>query len=249
MTLAQNVVCYLDILGFKNMVLSDRGQDEPRFLPIIEEVYKIIKDRLMKSGLEIKQFSDSIVLATSYYSIANTIKLLRAVCDVQYHMVVRGVLVRGGVSLGKHFSSGDILYSEGLVNAYVLESSQAKFPRVLVHDGLLDILLSSPMGNNGEVIREFCELFLVDKDSLTFLNYILDKDICIHEDAIKKLIKTTNLSEPGLYDKYRWLSEYHNYLVCTKGMDPIDFELPQFQVWRKEIYESISKKRPKNINI
>jgi len=230
MGLPTGIVAYLDILGYKKMVEGDSGTNEPIFLPIIEQMLNSLKPLLSEDGLQLRQFSDSIVLSIDY-SVINSIKIIRAVSDVQWFMVSNGILIRGGIAIGRHYSNGDIVYSQGLIEAYLLESQNARVPRVLVDSNLLELIL----GTAGELkIEEQLENLLVyDTDTRSFVNYLIGREVEQHETVVKKLLKIADVTKPGLYEKYNWLSQYHNFILSSQGKPPVDFGLPRISKWYK----------------
>ncbi|EQB94185.1 hypothetical protein GA8_18390, partial [Geobacillus sp. A8] len=142
MIIHQGIVCFLDLLGYKEMVKRDSGPFEPIYLPKIEDLLTSLKPSFDKTGLEIRQFSDSIVLS-SKYSIDNAVKIIEAAAQVQYSMIINGILVRGGIAIGRHYTNGDIVYSQALVEAYYIESKYARFPRIVIDQNLIELMLGT----------------------------------------------------------------------------------------------------------
>lgn len=229
MGLSAGVVVFLDILGYKNMVLKDSKSNTPRYLPIIEEMLNSLNPILKDRGLEIRQFSDSIVLSAEY-SIENTLSMLDAVSDVQWFMIKNGILLRGGIALGRHYSNGNIMYSEGLIEAYNLESNFAKVPRILVDDNLIELVLGT-CTNILEIKDYFKKKLLKDKDSRSFINYVDIDNLEIHEIQLKNMLKEINLNHPSLIEKYEWLANYHNLLLEQERKDKKDFNIPEITYW------------------
>jgi hypothetical protein len=56
---------------------------------------------------------------------------------LQSSLLAMGVLVRGGIAKGPTFHADDMLYGEGLIKAYDLESKTAVYPRVVIDPQLL----------------------------------------------------------------------------------------------------------------
>ncbi|MED3762886.1 hypothetical protein [Ureibacillus terrenus] len=229
MELSAGIVAFLDILGYKNMVLQDSKNSKLIYLPIIEEMLNSLNPILNNRGLEIRQFSDSIVISAKY-SIENTLSMLNAVSDVQWYMFKNGILLRGGIALGRHYSNGNIMYSEGLIEAYNLESNYARVPRILVDDNLLELVLGT-CENPIEIKEFFKKKLLKDKDSRNFVNYVDMENLEIHEQQLKEMLMKVNLDHPSLIEKYEWLVNYHNFLLEKKGEQKRNFKIPKITHW------------------
>lgn len=230
MGLPSGIVAFLDILGYKNMVLQDSKDETPKYLPVIEEMLNSLNPILSGNGLEIRQFSDSIVLSAEY-SIENTIIMLDAVARVQWFMFKNGILLRGGIAIGRHYSNGNIMYSEGLIEAYNLESNYAKVPRVLVDENIIQLVLGTC--NNIEDMREkLKKMLLKDKDARSFINYLDRGQLSLHEEVLKKMLKETKLNHPSLIEKYEWLTNYHNFFVEEEDLHNVSFDIPKITKWK-----------------
>lgn len=53
---------------------------------------------------------------------------------IQGQLLQHGVLVRGGVAMGGHYESHNVMFSQGLLRSYLLESKLARWPRVIVSE-------------------------------------------------------------------------------------------------------------------
>lgn len=81
----------------------------------------------------ITHFSDCIVMSAPVSINGSCNLLIRAINELMYSFFDRGILLRGGISIGKliHENSG-VLFGPGLIEAYQLESKEAKYPRIVV---------------------------------------------------------------------------------------------------------------------
>ena len=70
------------------------------------------------------------------------IDLASATRGFQSIMMTKGFFTRGGVSMGSYYADNNIIFSKGLVNAYLLESKKANYPRVLVDNLIIQKLLN-----------------------------------------------------------------------------------------------------------
>ena len=134
------LVAFIDILGFKEMVKHDSEvpDGKQKFINILYELHletKKIKDS--NSEIQVFQFSDSVVISIPY-SATRFIDFCEIVSNYQYRLFLSGILCRGGVSYGKHFSSDSFLFSTGMIHAYLIESREAITPRVVISRDLMD---------------------------------------------------------------------------------------------------------------
>ena len=204
--LKEYIVAFIDLLGFTAMVQHDceRPNQDHRY---IEALYAIhLKTKELKktiSGLEITQFSDSVVLAIPY-SQANYIKVVEVISNYQYELLDSGILCRGGVSYGKHFSTEDFLFSNGMIDAYKIESTIASTPRVIISKELIDLVYpASELSINDHLILE--------SDGLYFINYMKNGNAADNWAAICKSIPDQLSENPSIRSKQIWLIDYYNH--------------------------------------
>lgn len=204
--LKEYIVAFIDLLGFSAMVQHDceRPNQDHRY---IESLYAIhLKTKKLKktiSGLELTQFSDSVVLAIPY-SQANYIALVEVISNYQYELLDSGILCRGGVSYGKHFSTEDFLFSNGMIDAYKIESTIASTPRVIISKELIDLVYpASELSINEHLILE--------NDGLYFINYMKNGSDTDSWAATCKSIPEQLSVNPSIRSKQIWLIDYYNH--------------------------------------
>ena len=156
------IVAFIDILGFTSLVMSINTHPEvhDRLLYAL----KLIKSRKAPElsdftdyQIEVSVFSDSIALSTNC---DNLWGIIWSCGSLQAEILKVGVLTRGGISKGKTFHEDDILYGEGMINAYRIESKAAIYPRIVLDPKLI------PGLNEG--LRYYS--LRQDSDSLWFIN-------------------------------------------------------------------------------
>lgn len=205
--LKEYIVAFIDLLGFTAMVQHDceRPNQDHHY---IEALYAIhLKTKELKKtipGLEITQFSDSVVLAIPYSQV-NYIKVVEVISNYQYELLCSGILCRGGVSYGKHFSTEDFLFSNGMIDAYKIESTIASTPRVIISKELIDLVYPA------------CELaisdhLILESDGLYFVNYMANGNAANNWVAICKSIPDQLSGVPSVRSKQIWLIDYYNHL-------------------------------------
>ena len=156
------LVAFIDILGFTSLVKS--MHTNPEVHDRLLYALKLIKSRKAPElsdvtgyKIEVSVFSDSIALSTNC---DNLWGLIWSCGSLQAEILKVGVLTRGGISKGKTFHEDDILYGEGMINAYRIESKAAIYPRIVI-----DPILISELN---EGLRYYS--LRQDSDSLWFIN-------------------------------------------------------------------------------
>jgi hypothetical protein len=216
----QSLVCFLDVLGFASMVEEDASLESPRHAQKLAGVVAAIRAGAAAAGFEVHQFSDSIVIATTY-SAAVVARLIAVVSESQYAAVERHILLRGGMALGQHSFNNGFLYSEALVAAFRLEVGKARYPRIIIDENVVKLL----SGTEPSRLPEIKQLVLRDRDGVLFLDYLASRNLPQHEAAVKRLITESDLANVGIFEKYDWLVRYHNYVSAKRSLGVIDFGL------------------------
>ena len=220
MKLKKCVLSYIDILGFANQV---RAIDSKAKLKKAQERVKSFVSNLgadEDAKISVTSFSDCVIRTVSIEkndSVKDVfLSEVTRLCNVQLWCAQDGIVVRGGLTIGNHFSGMlkakgtrkfQSVISPALVEAYTLESQHAIFPRIITTKEIVQKLNLNP---GHCVLRD-------QKTDLYFLDYLMH---CYYEngtldhfqiDAHKKLIQEGLLSNsPSIQKKYRWLKKYHN---------------------------------------
>lgn len=216
--LGSHFVAFIDILGFSNMVRSDcESSEPPRYLQLLYEAH-INSISLFNKDLkcELIQFSDSIVFSKPF-DFGQLESFLDAIAAWQKSLLLNGLLCRGGVAFGKHFAKDKFLFSKAMIDAYLLESSRARFPRIIVSDDLLELAESTIQINLLKLYKE--------DDGATFINYLRWTKEAEKQElakAVKKIISEANNRSSSVQEKLRWLTRYADHILGTS------FSLPQF---------------------
>lgn len=216
-----NFLAFLDILGYSNMVKSDlegpKGEEKnfEKLLNLHKETTELKYENL---NFTIIQFSDSIIISAPF-KLDSFHSFSKLVAEYQLKLLKNGIAIRGGITYGKHYYKNDFLFSSALIDAYILESKVARFPRIIVSDDLMD-LLSNDDKVNLEYIISDNNYKIID---FLYKSELSEEDLRAIEVYIKKLEinMIDTVSEKGL-----WLKEYLNFKL------PID--TIQYERFRKE---------------
>jgi hypothetical protein len=230
----QQVVTFLDIMGFRNIV-GMKTADE-----ISEMLDRTLASAAApsvagKADTSVISFSDSIIrarpcandLAAAFFHEVG--ELARA----QWTLMNKGILVRGGITAGQVLVRPDRAFGPAFVKAYDLESSWAKGPRILVDPEIVMALRAQAKANGKDgltLISRARELLAHDADGLWFVDYIKvalefatlsdhRAAMLAHRDEIMRVANGLKPSSPVL-PKYLWLIRYFN--ESAKKLHPAD---------------------------
>lgn len=226
MALEYHIVAYIDILGFSTMVESDcEKKSETSYFEKLKECFFYVKNQF-KDRVDLKQFSDSIVFSLPLVAKnlqQNITTIIRVAQGIQFEMFKKGILSRGGIAFGKHFSEHDFLFSEALIKAYMLEKQYAKNPRIIISNDLLDIhqaLVDS-------LIAE--KMIIKEDDSKYFVNYFRLTTVDECNEILRNIFDNGNQDDYSIVEKYRWLYEYANYYFDSV----LNVKQSRFEMWQK----------------
>ncbi|WP_186082868.1 hypothetical protein [Burkholderia gladioli] len=209
--LKQHFVAFLDLLGFKEMVAADIAGEKQQYLAKLFRCHQsaavIFKD---DPACTITQFSDSIVVSKPFDP-GSFSWFVRHVAEFQRLLLDEGLLCRGGIAVNKHFSNGTFTFSAGLIDAYLIESSFARYPRVVVSPDVIDLLFPDREGIPASLVEEDDGLFFVDYIGVT------------KSRSPKKLIASVSAivngllmsGKPSVKEKGLWLALYSDSILPT----------------------------------
>jgi hypothetical protein len=132
-TNTDRVVGFIDILGFADLVRhADRDPAlRNEIIEALGKVRSIAAPGIGSTDLRTQNFSDSLIL-----SARNTTDglwhLLLSMDALAWNLLQIGVLVRGGVTIGGMHHDEQIVFGVGVNEAYRLESTVAKMPRIVL---------------------------------------------------------------------------------------------------------------------
>ncbi len=197
------------------MVETDAGMEEPRYLPLILEALALVEARVGDTGLELAQFSDSVVISSTFTP-SGVNALVTTARDLQRLLAERGISVRGGVDFGRHYAQGGRLFSMALVKAYELESKRAQVPRILMSGNLLDWCLNH-QDCDSVVATSITSQLLRDRDGEIFVHYLDAELLAIHAKLVRTTLALGQNSNAGVLTKAHWLVDYHEYVADGAG--------------------------------
>jgi hypothetical protein len=240
----ESVVCFIDILGFKEHIKRSENDEEhaKRILTALKIAKEIVGVQFKGvDGWNTAAVSDSIIITyateikgeegftlkgTAFSIILNIIHVMQA-------LTRQGFLFRGAVKTGKMHHNDDAVFGPALTNAYLLEQSAAVYPRVLVSDDVFDFARNHPHNSPDEDLKVITSLVRKDVDGCIYIDFLSQEgeigewypyDAFLKEvrDVIVAGAKQANAyGNIGVRSKYVWLANYFNAVVEEKGLSEL----------------------------
>ena len=246
-------VAYLDMLGFKELCFSKKlncaeikavfNDAELLNIKFNNQFSAIVVPENIIHNSTFTIMSDSIVISAPATD-AGLLFVLYQCSFLQNLLLNQKVLLRGGIAKGEFFKCENIMFGPALIQAYVIESSIAIYPRVVIDESIISDLTQRGAfaeRNIDYYTREYekpdydayslpdhddfmqIEILLNKsvEDSLYYVHYfnVLEMLRLKHNERMKKTIEST--IEEGLTHKsekvrlkYNWLDEY--YRTCLQ---------------------------------
>jgi len=219
-------VAFLDILGYSNLVKESDDEKSISIIKRISSAIKSAKDAIdsrwswEKDKFVVKVFSDCMCISIPE-KMDNFDAFFQLLAFVHANLLREHICIRGGVARGKFFSDDNIIFSSGLVSAYEIEKTIAKFPRIIVPQYFWSYIVQN--GQDEDIIwfkntyiwkdYDDGQLFI---DYLNFMPYTRKddpdhrgKDLKSHKSFIEQCLGIYT-DRTDLYLKYEWLANYHN---------------------------------------
>ena len=229
-------VAFLDLLGFKNMVYQSIGNQNilNNINMALSYIGKMQYDNyngimpMVDLGKQVTAFSDSIVISYDASMPGGGFHVLMDLVYICNDLLGIGIPIRGGVTVGPLIHDAQKCFGPAMIDAYLMESQKASFPRVIIDQKVLEYDLSKPgEANTIEYEADYLNgIIKIDpRDKLLFLDYMKqcnefdepaiynDYILRTREFIIRKL-KTYAYNE-NLYPKYDWLKWYYNETITA----------------------------------
>lgn len=201
-------VASLDLLAGKSIIQKDVNDDE---LNHIRNIYKswtnICKRDEVFPQIQIKIFSDNIVLAIECSASEAIEQLLEVVSWIAEHFLKCGYKIRGGITKGKLFIDEVFVWGNALVDAYILESECAVNPRIIISESVI-----------ADISDRTYKIMIPFDGDFYVLDYLrgYGKSASAYLDTISIALKRLD-DEPFVNEKVRGKNEYlRNYLLKSK---------------------------------
>lgn len=208
-------VALLDVLGYKNRLNEDKTNGSYVFKDTLQRAFHNCPS-VNEVEYPFFTISDTIIItSTNRSNFKNYLEILK---EVQLAFIKEGIFIRGGVSYGHHFKSGNITYSPALARADEIEKNAAQNPRVLIDNNIIDLLQSLDHFDGICTSGLMCE-----SNGIFFLN-ILDSnnwqaiydctkkmfeyEMKIISDSIKEGKRDILFQNQSIISKHMWFEDY-----------------------------------------
>jgi len=140
----ESIITYMDIIGFKELLKKESAEAIEYILRSFQDASSPDKWETEYKEKTVTTFSDHIVMSLPIESKLNHISPYGVLWDaiwfaawLQGYMIQKNTIFRGGITCGDICHTDSVVFGQGLVEAYKLESSVARFPRVIISPKLL----------------------------------------------------------------------------------------------------------------
>lgn len=255
----RRIVAFIDILGFKDIV--KQSEADPTKIELLHSVLDYLKDwekpdkwewKLVESerapqhqGIEkfdirgktnSTSFSDSIVVSVKVDDNVNqmTSTLIANLAYIGAILIEKGILLRGAITIGNiiHNDNGTV-FGQGLIDAYLLESKSAKYPRIILSDKLIKEL-NYPLETKRNQYPYHQYICRFDDGCAGFhqmsyyeviddLTEVTKRKLMSNLESIRNIIIAgldSSFESVDIFEKYRWLKEQYNDLTIISDIDP-----------------------------
>lgn len=208
---ATRAVAFLDILGMRELIRNPvSGNDFVH--TFISTVRAIIAKELELTDAEgrklflsawleepditVTAISDSIVVSTpldlpfferKMTPVWGAFILLQVVFWLQRSLIQMGVLSRGGLSVGPLYHTTEIVVGEALIAAYETESALAIYPRAILGESFLEVLLNEDIPDVFAIKERVGGMVDQDHDGLYFVDYLGIDPMEVENDWAERL--------------------------------------------------------------
>lgn len=209
-------VVFLDIMGFKDMVMRNTHETIYNKMNDLSEVYNLMPsliegiDSINDSNIHLTTFSDSIVLFSKNNSHKNLAQILSATKIILQYSLLKSIPLKGSIAYGLTSvnKSKNIYFGQSIIDAYLLQE-ELQYYGVALHNTVESFLTlyknkitSTPVFEaktffkTGQIIHFNVEWF-------EFLNmYFQEKKTLSDEEVFKETMKNLRKLTSGYPRKY-----------------------------------------------
>lgn len=252
MEVKPHVILFLDILGYKNLIMNASQKSENDYLrevhSLMATLSSFIENRnqqldsldefdLKMSSFKSLVFSDNIMFFAPYTSEIDMLNLsgnlIYGLCEFLFQYPKGELFFRGAVTAGSLYYDENLhfVFGSGLIRAYELEQTEAKYPRIIIDNCLKPSNILVGWTQDSE------EKWYIDYLTLAYARLCDDQNgvppmtkekalfhLREHKESIQlALIKYQENEE--VYPKYKWLAEYHNRFCHDSKLEELTIQV------------------------
>lgn len=218
-----HAILYIDLLGTTHRIQSGKSVNS---LSSVQNIFYQFTQELLRQGVDLTQikmqaFSDNVLMAKSVEDAPDSRasglnQMIYIAALFQLFSLLNGWLIRGGITVGNLYLDDILVWGNGLIRAYEIESKYAIFPRIVIDKKQLDKLMPQYSANiigwtmdNGFPIVDFLNCIHGAEIQIQHLNSSLKK-IIDEADGIESVIS-----------KIEWMKHYYREWCQKKGLSCI----------------------------
>lgn len=226
----ERFIAFIDILGFREHIR--RSETNPQHARAIHQALKYISNlkkendegtlSLKELGTEVSVFSDSIVISYPTKIAGAFFYLILDIVYLQLDMMAKGILVRGGITVGELFHEDNTVFGPAMVEAYEIESKKAIYPRVIVEEKAIRKAMENPLNPPLLELDHIDSVLKTDEDHQMFINFLIQYQEVNNDEVYFELLEKVrsvideqleSITDPKVLLKYNWLKRYYNKTV------------------------------------
>ncbi len=208
------VVAFIDLLAVSHKIEVDSQWT----LNSVWLFYSYITEELKSfDNVKYKIFSDNILICEEIDEKNPQQAVLDVFAIVEkielFMMKIGALFIRGAVSIDDLHYSENFVYGKALLKTYNLESKVANYPRVIIDESIVNIIIDSKIP------------VLQDNDKLYFYDFLqarinrsgerLSQELATLRGNILVNLKSKDIN-PKIIEKMKWIINYFNY-SCEKN--------------------------------
>lgn len=183
MNYEDRLIAFLDILDFRGLVngtVDKNGEDVPDRVAALEAAYETIHRNWdpddPHTSKQVSIFSDTIVISIKSDEVSGLFWTILEIKHLIMALIAQGILVRGALVRGKLLHNEKRVFGPALVEAHLLESKAALYPRVIPDRELRNLAKTarSPHHSSSEEKRYISNLLEQDSDGMLYIDYFFE---------------------------------------------------------------------------
>jgi hypothetical protein len=202
------LIIFLDFLGFRDVV--ERTKSNISYLHWLLDGIDDLSHVVYNSGYtrtrQITVFSDSIAISYAALEERDPYWVFTHLCSSLSDLVAEGFLIRGAVTIGDLVHTDKYLVGPAMVRAYELESTVAKYPRVIIDPIFFEKTLLKRKKRRSYYFRD---MLVKDNDKQIYFDYFKPKSLFTIAKLISKGLRN---DDPTVVSKYLWM--YGKYVTA-----------------------------------
>lgn len=191
-----SIVVYFRVLGFSDLVTKDDKKAIliSHALSKISEQFNNINNHILKNNCEFENencpaiqmsstiFSNCVILSCPVIEKNSLIiikEIIEMLCDIQFHMLQEGFLIRGGITIGDICHNDKYVFGKAVIEVSELERKKAIYPRIIISDRLLNMIIKdlneSILMNYKYLLEDeyfYDQYIQEDDDLITYIDYL-----------------------------------------------------------------------------